>query len=120
MTPADFVAAFPAFRDEQVPTIQRHLNASAPFFDVARWGAFYDEGLGCWIAHRLTVENAHGESKNETAIKGDVTTEEAGGISTTRSSELLTMATKNPYLRTTYGQRYHYLARQVGLGGAVV
>jgi len=120
VTPADFMSAFPAFRDEQVPTIQRHLDAAAPFFDVDRWGAFYARGLGYFVAHSMVVEKAAGESKNETTTKGDVVSEEVGGMVWSRSADMLKAASRDPFLRTTYGQEYRRIARLVGLGGAVV
>lgn len=120
MTPADFIAAFPAFKDTQVPDIQRHLNASPPYFDVDRWGGFYNEGLGNWVAHRLIVEKRHAASQNDVALKGDVTSEETQGITTARSSAVLEAVVLDRYKATTYGQEYRRLSKRVGLGALTI
>jgi hypothetical protein len=116
MTTAEFRTAFPAFKDAHEDDVQRHLNASTPFFNVARWGGYYAEGLGNWVAHRLVAEKKHGESQNDTALKGDVTSQTANGMSTSRSPEILKMAVLDRYESTTYGQEYRRLSRRVGMG----
>lgn len=120
MTPADFIAAFPAFRDVGVPTIQRHLNEadSEGVFDVDRWGTRYARGLGCWVASRIVNEN--NDRVITRADGGDVTVKMVGSVRVERDGDRLASQAADPMQRNPFGREFAYLRRLVGLGGAVV
>ncbi len=120
MTPADFSAAFPAFADARVEDVQRHINAAAFVIDATRWGDSYDEGLGCFVAHRLLIEERAKRTKNDDAFRADIISETGGGLTTIRSSDIVKARVADPYLTTSYGQRYRQLARRVGTGAVAV
>jgi hypothetical protein len=119
MTPADFQAAFPVFKDEDVTTVQRHLDAAASegVFDVDRWGSRYTRGLGLLVAHRIVTENS---DKVITRVDGgDVTVKMVGSVRVERDVDRLAAQAADPMQRTPFGREFAYLRRLVGLGGAV-
>ena len=120
MTPSAFRLRFPAFAALSDSTIQNVLNRAIPFFDVGRWGAFYAEGLANWVAHNLIVDAFEGGQPIDQVDGNDATAEHFASISTVRHPEILLLSVNDPMYRTTYGQRYVYLRKRVGLGGAVV
>lgn len=120
MTPSEFKALFPQFTSETDARVQIFIDLAAPYFDVTRWGDFYSEGIANWVAHSIVVANAEATASTSVIDADDATTETFGRISTQRSPDLAKMAAKDPFLRTTYGKRYAYLRRMVGMGGAVV
>lgn len=95
MTPTQLKALVPALNAVDDAVVAAWIAAADPSFDVARWDGYYAEGLACWVAHNLTV----GSVGDATALKQQPT---------------------DPFMRTTYGQRYRYLANLVGMGGVVV
>ncbi len=120
MTAAEFKVLFPGFALETDARVTAVIALAAPYFDVTRWGTFYSDGLGNWVAHRIVVDNAEAAQSTSLVDAGDATAETFGRISTTRSPELAKMEAVDPYMRTTYGRRYRHLCRLVGLGGVVV
>lgn len=92
MTSAQLKALVPALSTVDDTIIDAQIALADPHFDVERWGDFYAEGLACWVAHNLTIGSV-----------GDATK--------------LKQIPSNPYMRTTFGQRYQYLVDQVGMGG---
>jgi uncharacterized protein DUF4054 len=121
MTPADFRLAFPAFAAETDPVVQRHLDAADPFFDVERWGGFYNDGLGNFVAHRIVTEKADAATgSGPTSGGGDFQSKTLGSFSITKSAEVASMFVDDPLTRTSYGQRYAYLRGLVGIGAIAV
>lgn len=120
MTPSEFKALFPQFTAETDARVQIFIDLAEPYFAVTRWGDFYSEGIANWVAHSIVVANAEATASTSVIDADDATSETFGRISTTRSPELAKMTAENPYLRTTYGKRYAYLRKLVGMGGAVV
>lgn len=118
MTPAEFKSAFPAFVNEPNADVQRHINASVPFLNVARWGAKYPAGVGLWVAHSITVEK---QDRAAAATGAPVmammaTHKQVGSVSVSYSAEAIKRLGQNYYLRTTYGERFWQMARMVGFG----
>lgn len=129
MTPTEFQAAFPVLADVDVVAIQRHIDASAAWFDVARWDTFYAEGLGNWVAHRIVTEAVDAwqishpaGDRPGVAAPGDreITSKTVDTTSISYSTMVLLGQFKDPYMRTTFGQRYRYLAEMVGIGAVAV
>ena len=120
MTASEFKALFPQFTSESDARVLIFMGLAAPHFDVTRWGDFYSEGLANWVAHSIVVANAEATASTSVIDADDATTETFSRISTTRSPELAKMSATDPFMRTTYGRRYAYLRRMVGLGGVVV
>lgn len=117
MTPSEFKVLFPAFADEDEGRIAIVIASAKPYFDVARWGAFYSDGLGNWTAHKIALANAlAGQGSGSKTLSSDIITKSVGDVSVGRDSALLNMSAKNPFMRTIYGQEYSRLARQVGMG----
>jgi hypothetical protein len=126
VTPSEFRQSFPdgEFNDpSSLPDsyIQKFLDAAAPDFNVKRWGSRYSEGLACNVAHRIVVSKAQAaKSISQTDANDVVTRAISGAVSMTKDAELLRQQAQDPYLRTTYGQRYAYLRNLVGRGGLTV
>jgi hypothetical protein len=120
VTPSGFKALFPKFMGESDERIQALLNLAAPYFNVERWGAFYPEGIANWVAHSIVVDNAEGAQPTDQLNANDVTEKHVGPVGMTRDSQLLNAQAKNPFMRTTYGQKYVYLRGKVGFGGLAV
>jgi hypothetical protein len=127
LTPATFAAAFPMFAAVNATTVQRHITASTPWFDVSAWGALFDEGQGNWIAHRIVTEavdtwqiSSPAGDRPALAAPGDreVTMKQVDTTVVAYSAMLLKDQIADPIMRTTFGQRYRYLSAIVG-GGAV-
>ena len=122
MTPAEFKTAFPAFAAVLDATVQRHITAAVPFFDVARWDDFYPAGLGNWVAHWITMEtlDAAAGIAGAAAAATPALSKQVGSVSVTYSADMLNKQAMNSYWRTSYGQRYLYLLRLVGAGAIAV
>lgn len=118
MTAAEFQLAFPVFATERVADIERLFVNALPFVDLGRWGSLYDEGVRNYVAHMLAVDRMDRDPARIGA--NDVTSKSVGSASVARSAELLAAQAHDPFMRTTYGQRYRYLARLVGMGPVVV
>jgi hypothetical protein len=118
MTPAEFKANFPAFAAETDAFIQVNIDAAVPFFDIARWGGFYTEGLLNFVAHRIVTMKADAASigVGGSAGGGDWTSKTLGSFSITKNAQIASMFVDDPWTRTQYGQRYAWLRRMVGIG----
>ena len=114
MTAAQFKAAFPdplfaAVTDDQINAL---TALAAPYFDVNRWGSYYFDGLGNWIAHRLATQ-----AGGQLGADSTTTSQSVGAVSFSVDASL---AAKDPYMATRYGQQYAQLRRKVGMGGLIV
>ena len=119
MTPSEFLADpdFVAFAAESPATIAKWLVKAVPFFDVGRWGAWYSEGLGNWIAHRIVMSNLRATQPTNRTDAGDTASKAVGPVSKSYDSMLINAQAKDPYMRTSYGQEFCRLRRLVGMGG---
>ena len=119
MTPSEFLSDpdFSAFSAEEPDTIAKWMVKAAPFFDVARWGAFYSEGLGNWVAHRIVLSNQRATMPTNRADSGNMISKTVGPVSASYDSLLINAQAKDPYMRTSYGQEFCRLRRLVGMGG---
>ena len=106
------VPALASFSDAQVEAL---IVLADPYFDLDRWGDQYVEGIACWVAHWL-VSNAEQTAEVDA---DDVDHMGIGPISMRRNSTLVEKQAADPYMRTMFGQRYRFLANQVGAGGTV-
>jgi Protein of unknown function (DUF4054) len=111
MSPADFIAAFPEFASESEARISALMALAGPYFDVARWGAFYSAGLGNFVAHRLATQNA-----GRLGADATTTEERVGELSAATDVKV---ALDDPFLTTQYGREYRMLANMIGAGGTV-
>ena len=117
MTPAAFRALFPAFVDATDDEINAALALAPPYFNVARWGGFYTEGLGNFVAHKIVV----GRSDSTDLVANDLTAEDRPTIKFTRDPKLLQGQADDEFERTKFGQRYRQMSRKyVGVGALVV
>lgn len=117
MTPSEFKTAFPEFVSESDATVQRQIDAAPPYFDVARWGALYSDGVGYFVAHRIAVSHLPatfgvGSSSSTSDTVGRVKTDQATSFSGNTS--------RNPWLLTRYGKQYLDLRDEVGMGAVAV
>jgi hypothetical protein len=125
MTPSEFKASFPdgEFSSLADNYVQVFLTAAVPFFDVSRWGAFYSEGLACYVANSIVVSKARAAmmTANPGAMDaGDVTSQSVGDVSFSQDGRLLARQMADVSQRTQYGQRYAQLRRLIGAGGTAV
>jgi hypothetical protein len=120
VTPSEFKAIFPQFTAETTERVQAFLDLAVPYFNVERWGDFYSEGLANFVAHSIVVGNYEAAQSTSIANANDVSSKTVGALSVSRDGTLLNWQAKDPFMRTTYGQRYAYLRRKIGLGGFAV
>lgn len=120
MTPSEFKAFFPQFTLETTERVQSFLDLAVPYFNVPRWGDFYSEGLANFVAHSIVIANFEATQSTSQTNANDVTEKHVGPVGMSRDSALLNLQAKVPFMRTTYGQRYMYLRRKIGLGGFAV
>lgn len=113
MTPADFKKRFPEFEQQSDERVQMFIDDADPFFDQVRWGDLYDLGISYLVAHEIALANANAAS----AMTDDVVMKKVGDEQVQRDSNLMNKQSDNPYMRTTYGQKYLYYMRFVGAGG---
>lgn len=117
MTPSEFKVDFPTFVSTSDDAIAAMIAKADPYFDVCRWGAFYSEGLGYWVAHKLVLANvAAGQGISGKAAATDIVNKAVGDVSVGRDSAMLNLQAKDPFMRTVYGQEYKALALRVGTG----
>ena len=128
MTAADFRTVYPQFTaalftDAQVTY---WLAFAARQMDAERWGELYDDGIGLFAAHNLTLEAAAAKAADGSggldAAQGGVVSESKtiGGISKseTRGGNAATASVNAGHWNATvYGQRWWNLAQLVGAGG---
>lgn len=117
MTPAAFRLLFPAFDEATDTEINAAIALSPPYFNVARWGSFYQQGLSNFVAHEIVI--ALSDDMSQSA--NDILAEDRPTLKFTRDSALLNLQAKDPFQRTKYGQKYQSLVRSfVGVGAMVV
>lgn len=121
MTPAEFKLRFPEFTATADERVQLFIDRSDPFFDQARWGDFYTEGVGYWVAHGLTL-SASATSTSGTGMghQNAVTGKKVGEVQINKSVTLVQAGMDNPYMRTGYGQEFLLLRKMVGVGALAV
>ncbi len=121
MTPAEFKLQFPEFVAVADERVQLYITRSDPYFDVARWGDFYTEGVGYWVAHSLTL-SASPTSTSGTGMghQNTVTGKKVGEVQVNKSVTLVQVGMDNPYMRTGYGQEFLRLRKMVGIGALAV
>ena len=115
-SPSAFLAQFPEFSSISNAGIQTWISASAPLFNVERWGALYATGVGYWVAHQLALAKERTEVGSIDV--GDISLR-AGDLSEQRDPAIVKRQQENPYMRTTYGQQFYYFMKLVGMGGTV-
>lgn len=114
MTVAEFKAIIPALNGETPDTVNAALALATPYFNVARWGGFYTEGLANWAAH--TIVTGKPGFAAALASDGAMTDKQVGSVRVGRSAKLLERQVDDPFLTTGYGRRYRYLSRLAGMG----
>jgi hypothetical protein len=122
MTPSEFRAWFPspsAFASMTDEAITPFIARTVPYFNVARWGDFYSEGVANLTAHFIVMANAQAAAGITVPVASDLVSKSVGGVSGTRHAELVAEAAHDTFMRTSYGQEYCRLRDLVGLGGAV-
>ena len=107
---------FPAFTDATDTEVNSANALSAPWFDVCRWASFYTEGLGNFIAHQIVT----GRADKPVVDANDIVMRHTEHLITARSQKQVELQAKDPFQRTTFGQRFRYLARLVGIGMVAV
>jgi hypothetical protein len=120
-TAAQFMIDFPVFATANAADVTRLISRAVNYVDVTRFDVFYNEAMGHLVAHFMAIENkdtAVGISGNA----GDLTYKSASGASgearVERDAANVRMQMTDPFMRTTYGQRYCWLRDNfAGLGG---
>lgn len=122
MTTAEFLAWFPDGRFDEVDedVISAFLTRATPYFNVTRWGTWYNEGVANWVAHSIIVDRAESAESIDEIDSDDSVADSIGPISSSRHPANVAAMARDPFMRTNYGRRYCYLKRLVGMGGAVV
>ena len=119
MTPTEFKTLFPEYAAKPDSTVQMYIDMADASFDVCRWGSFYVQGLGYWVAHQVALADEITASGGA-AMVDDYSQERVGDLSISRDSSLSLRKASNPFMRTAYGQQYLYYLRLVGIGAVAV
>ena len=112
MTAAEFKAAFPVFTSTPDATVDLVISAAAPFFNVGEWDDLLTDGLGNYVAHKLTMQGL--SLTGAMASAGAGASKTVGRVSISSSQGAVGIMMADPFQRTIYGQTYAALARQVG------
>ena len=107
---------FPDFDDATDTEVNSAMALSAPWFNVRRWGADYTEHLGYFIAHQIVIR------RNDKPVvdANDIVNRHTEHLIVARSQKQVELQARDPFQRTTFGQRYRYKAREVGMGMVAV
>lgn len=119
MTPADIKARYPEMASFTDPQIQIVITDAVPWFDVDRWGGFYEQGVAAFVAHTLTVDKRTAAGGGN-AASGPQSQKSVGDVSVSYAVPQFTKPTDAFWATTGYGQRYLQLRRLVGLGALAV
>lgn len=121
MTPAEFKLQFPELSTEVDARIEFMIAKAEPYFDVARWEDFYNDGLAYFVAHRLVLAAAAvAAGAQAAATVSDHTSMSVGEVSIDKDGQAVRDQMADPFLRTTYGQEYRRLEKIVGAGGVAL
>ncbi len=122
MDVAGFRAQIPAFAsatDWPDADVTAALGISATYIATEEWGSFYDEGVSAWVADRLVTDKVLSTIGPLGALTGSETLKTVGTVTVGRDAQIILAQMHNPYLRTTFGQRFAYL-QNLAFGGATV
>lgn len=121
MSPDSFKDRFPAFAATDITVIQAAIDDADPFFDRCRWCNLYEQGLGNFVAHNLTMDAAlQAGTLSAISTEADYTSKSVGEVSVSKDAGLISKYANDPFMRTIYGQRYLYFRRIVGSGAVAV
>jgi hypothetical protein len=121
-----FKTDFPEFEDGTVDTdakINAALSMAPPNFDESVWGDQLRDGLGNWIAFRVTLKNqmarlgagfASGSSSIEKTVGSEIIKRSQSQSQSTQLAEL------GIYAANEYGRLYWALMQMVGAGAVVI
>jgi len=112
MTAAQLKQVLPPLSTVDNTVIESYITLADPWFDVDRWGAFYAEGLACWVANEIVLNGMPFSANDGVEVSKSV-----GDTSWSLHQELVMAQAKDRAMQTRYGQRYRQLADMVGMGG---
>lgn len=115
MTPTAFKQAFPAFATLPDELIAQVIARGVAHFDARRWGGFYEEGLGLWVANRLVLRTQETHESDHLYNQLSLGRLQLKQDKTTTLQQCL-----DPSLRTLYGQQLHALKKKINLGALVL
>ena len=122
--PPTFRLHFPEFGDDTVyqdPTVQFYLDINSAILPAYRWGSMLQLGVELMTAHMLALSARAMQSGSAGGTPGA-----AGGLVTSKSVSKVSVGYDvnstavegaGPWNYTTYGQRFYWLMRMVGIGG---
>lgn len=120
MNANQFKARYPQFASNTA--IELYLAESLLFIGEA-YDQFADMAQGLYVAHSCALEaeeRARATSAPAAAWDGAITSKGAGRLNVSRSAEVIGMQAKDPWMRTTYGQRLCQIRDMVGKGAVAV
>lgn len=122
--PPTFRLHFPEFGDDTVypdPQIQFGLDISTVCLSPYRWGSLLQAGVELMTAHQLALSQRALQSGaaggTPGAAGGLVTSKSVSKVSVGYDVSSTAMEGAGPWNYTTYGQRFYWLMRMVGIGG---
>jgi len=113
-TATQLKTVLPVLRLVSDADVEAQLLLADEWFDVARWGGHYLEGVANWVAHSLVINSIPLSADDGLEVSKSV-----GDTSYSLHSGLVERQADAQELRTRYGQRYLQLAALVGIGGVV-
>jgi len=120
MTPAEFKLRYTEFASESNDRVQIFIDEAIPHLDQDRWGEWYTQGLGLYVAHSLAWENMIAAGGGAAAGSDDDSSVSVGDVSIAKSADVAAQQMGNDLLRTSYGQRYNRLRLMVGAGAVAL
>jgi hypothetical protein len=108
-----FLEKFPQFNDlNKYPeeSIQFWFDYSMKFFDIQRWGKFYEDGLYLLTAHNLILAGMNGH------ISGILTSKSVDSVSAGYDVNSIMYKNAGLYNRSVYGMQYYHLSQIIGAG----
>lgn len=117
-TTAEIKARYPALASIPDATVNAAIADAVPWFDEARWGAFYSQGFAAFVAHMLVQDQA--AAKGQAGASGPVSKKKVGDVEVDYSTPTAAKAQDALFMTTVYGQRYLQLRRMVGTGAIAV
>jgi Protein of unknown function (DUF4054) len=126
VTPASFRQMFTEFADPTGASSDSSLNLyialAYAFLDPARWtAAIINLGVGLYVAHHITLDMRNQAAAAAGGVPGEAVAPKSAKavdkVSASMDTKAVSLDNAGYWNATSYGQRFIWLARQLGAGG---
>lgn len=108
-----FLEKFPQFNDlNKYPeeSVQFWFDYSNKFFNIQKWGKFYEDGLYLLTAHNLILAGLNGQ------VSGLLTSKSVDSVSAGYDITSIAYKKGGLFNRSIYGMQYYHLSQMIGAG----